>query len=325
MSGHILILAERQGEEFDNITYELMHKGKAIAHAWDAQLAVLLLGNNLEASIQNMVDAGTDMVLAVEHASLVDYHAELYAQVIASICQDLKPRMVLMGYTYLGMEMGPALSAMLGCPLVSNCIDLELADETICLTRPMYGGTIQSKVEIDGATPLIASFEKGAFPQIQPVPKPATVKKIAVNMAAYQIRSKILDLLKPATGDVDITKAKILVSVGRGIGNKENIELIQNLADALGGTIACSRPIADMGWLPETYQVGISAKTVAPNVYIACGISGASQHVTAMRDSDLIIAINKDPNAPIFRYAHYGFVGDMFDILPSLIEEAGLS
>ena len=176
----------------------------------------------------------------------------------------------------------------------------------------MYGGTVFTKVTIHGPALTVVSFQKGVLPKKKLTPKPASVVPITVEIMESTLRSKILGLVEAAVGEVDISKADIIVSIGRGVGDKAKITMIKEFADALGGTIACSRPVADMGWLSLEYQVGISGKTITPKVYIACGISGASQHVAGMRDSGLIIAINKDANAPIFRVAHVGFVGDPF-------------
>jgi len=188
--------------------------------------------------------------------------------------------------------------------------------------RSVFKGSLQSRVQPQGAAPYVISIEKGVLPRNPLASKDAAVEAIPVDVGARKLRSRIVEILLAAKGDVDITKSKILVSVGRGVGSPDKIQLLRDLADALGGELACSRPVADMGWLPFAHQVGISANNVAPDVYIACGISGASQHVTAMRDSATIIAINSDPNAPIFRVATYGIVGDLHEVVPHMIAEA---
>jgi electron transfer flavoprotein alpha subunit len=209
--------------------------------------------------------------------------------------------------------------------MVSNCSDLQLVDGEVRVIRPMFGGTYETRVEVCGHPPYVISFQKGVLPSREQSSKSASVVPVPVEIDMAVLRSKILGVVEAAPGEVDITKAGILVSIGRGIGDRSKIPMAKDLAEALGGALSCSRPVADMGWLPFEYQVGISAKTVAPKVYIACGISGASQHVAAMRDSGLIIAINKDPNAPIFGVAHYGVIGNLFDIVPAFIEAAQTS
>jgi len=322
MSRNILVVAEHRNAILDNVTWELLCKGREMADQAGSRLAVLLVGTELDALNELLSASGADLVIPVEHALLGDYHAELYTAAIARAAGDFNPGLILMGYTYLGMEIGPALAVRLGGTMVSNCYDLTAQGETLTAVRAMYGATLNARVELSGPQPYIVSFVKGVLPRHPIASRNAPVEAIRIDLGAMPLRSRILEILTINTGGIDITKAKILVSAGRGIGKPENLQLTRDLADALGGELACSRPVADMGWLPFAYQVGISASTVIPDVYIACGISGASQHVTAMRDSGLIVAINKDPNAPIFRVAHYGVVGDVMEVIPALIQLA---
>lgn len=322
MKGDVLVLSEHYEEELDNITYELLTKGREVADALGSRLAILLVGDRLESFTEVLANSGADIVLSAEHPILQEYNTEVYCKVISDAVKDFGPGLFLTGYTYLGMEIGPAVAVRLGSPMVGNCSDLELSNGDVSVIRPMFGGTLDTRVDVQGTTPYVVSFQKGVLPKRAQSPKPASVVPVPIEVDVAALRSKILGLVETAPGEVDITKASILVSVGRGIGDMGKIQIIRDLAEALGGAVACSRPVADMGWLPLEHQVGISAKTVAPKVYIACGISGASQHVAAMRDSSLIIAINKDPNAPIFGVAHYGVVGDLFDIVPAFIEAA---
>lgn len=316
------MLSERKDRELDNITYELLTKGREIADHWETKLAVLIVGNRLEPLPEALKNAGADVVLVADHPILHDYNTEVYCRVISKAVEDFKPSLFLLGHTYLGIEVGPAVAEKLGGAIVSNCVDLEVSNGEITATRPMYGETVLTKVEVWGATPYVVSFQKGVLPKKESSLKSASVVSIPVEVDESTIRSRIIGLVQPAAGEIDISKADIIIGVGRGVADKTKIQVVKELADALGGTIACSRPVADMGWLPIEYQVGISGKTVTPMVYIACGISGASQHVAGMRDSSLIIAINKDPNAPIFSVAHYGVVGDLFEIIPALTQEA---
>jgi len=322
VKGNILVLSEQKEGELDNITYELLTKGRETADQWGTKLAVLLLGDNLDSLTKVLVSSGVDIVLVADHSILANYNTEVYCAVISEAVRDFKPSLFLLGYTYLGMEVGPAVATRLGVDITSNCVDLALSNGKVTVTRPMYSGTFHTKVEVEGELPYIISFQKGALPRQVSSTKSASVVSVPVGIAESTIRSKVIDLLQVASGEIDLTKAEIIVAVGRGIGDRANIQMLKDLAGALGGTIACSRPVADMGWLPIEYQVGISGQTVAPKIYIACGISGASQHIAGMRDSSTIIAINKDPNAAIFSTAHYGVVGDLFEIVPALTEEA---
>lgn len=322
MNGNILVLCEHKDGQVDNITLELIGKGRELADACQTRLAVLVMGLSLDPVVARLKTSGVDLVLTAKDPALKDYNAEAYTTAAAKAVRDFKPAVILMGYTYLGMEVGPALSVRIGGTMVTNCTKVDLEDDKLVVDRNVFGGTLQAQVELTGEPPYLISVEKGILPREALPEKEAAVEAIAIDLSKEALRSKIVEILSAVTGDVDITKAKVLVSVGRGIGGPEKIQPFKDLAAALGGEISCSRPVADMGWLTVAHQVGISASTVSPDVYIACGISGASQHVTAMRDSGTIIAINTDPNAPIFRVADYGIVGDVLEVVPAMIAEA---
>lgn len=322
MKGDILVIAEHREGVLDNVTWELIGKGRSLADRWGARLAVLVAGSDLNGMVDSLSSSGVDLVLPVQHELLGRYHAELYTTAIAEVCRQLDPGLVLMGYTYLGMEVGPALAVRLGGTMVSNCSELEAEGDALVAVRSVLGGTLQIKVRVTGAQPYLISVVKGVMPRETLDSRDAAVEPPALDLDSQTLQNRILEILTIDKCGIDITKAKILVSAGRGIGGPDKIPMLRELAGALGGELSCSRPVADMGWLPVAHQVGISASTVTPDVYIACGISGASQHVTAMRDSGRIIAINKDPNAPIFRVAHYGIVGDVLEVVPALIAQA---
>lgn len=322
MNGNILVLCEHKDAEIDNITLELVCKGRALADAWGTRLAVLVIGSEIEPVAASLKTSGVDLVLTARDPALEDYSAELYTTAAAQAVKAFNPAVVLMGYTYLGMEIGPAVAVRLGGTMVTNCTELDAVDGKLVVARNMFGATLQARVELTGAAPYLISVEKGVLPREALASKDAAVEAVAFNAAGEKLRSKIIEILSAVSGDIDITKAKVLVSVGRGVGGPEKMQPFRDLAAALGGEISCSRPVADMGWLSVAHQVGISASTVSPDVYIACGISGASQHVTAMRDSGTIIAINTDPKAPIFRVADYGIVGDVHEVVPAMIAEA---
>lgn len=321
MNGNILVLSEHKNAELDNITLELVTKGRAIADSWGTRLAVLVIGADIEPVVDTLKTAGVDLVLTAEDRALKDYSAELYTTVAAKAVKAFQPSVVLMGYTYLGMEIGPAVAVRVNGTMVSNCTALDVVDDKLIGARNMFGGTLQARVELTGAPPCLISVVKGSLPRQVLPSKNAAVEAVPLDLTG-EMRSKIVEIFSAITGDIDITKAKVLVSIGRGVGGPDKIQPFKDLAAALGGEISCSRPVADMGWLPVAHQVGISASTVSPDIYIACGISGASQHVTAMRDSGTIIAINKDPNAPIFRVADFGIVGDVLEVVPAMIAEA---
>ncbi|MFC1987018.1 electron transfer flavoprotein subunit alpha/FixB family protein [Chloroflexota bacterium] len=316
----ILVLAEHRNQELEPITLQLIGKGREVADKLGVKLSALILGSKVNTLAEALQSKGVDTVLVADHPALESYNPEIYCKVISDIIGNIEPALFFLGYTYLGMEIGPAIASKQGCVLASNCVDLELVDGAVIVTRPMYNGVTHVKLELQGAQPFIISFQTGTLPA-KPLPqRPTSVLVAPVEIGDTRIR--VLSLLEPETGDIDITKADIIVAVGRGIGGEANIQLAKDLAVALGGVVACSRPVADLGWMPAEYHTGISGKTVKPKVYIACGISGASQHVAGIKDSKVIIAINKDPDAPMFHVARYGIVGDLLKIMPSLIEEA---
>lgn len=317
----VFILAEHRDGVVDPLTFQMAVKGREIADKLGCQLNALLLGCQLDLPAKQLQDKGFDRVYVLEHQLLMPYNTEIYAKVICDFLKVNLPGVLLLGYSYLGMELGPVIANRLDMAYASNCVDLEIFEDQILVTRPMYGGRVYVHLETK-KLPVIVSIQKGVFPSKNSETKLATVTQVDIDSTALETRTRILKLLARDTGGIDITKANLLVAVGRGIGNKANIELAYKLADALNGTVCGSRPITEMGWLPHECHVGISGRTVHPKVYIACGISGASQHISGMRDSQMIIAINKDPNAPIFRIAHCGVVGDLFEIIPSLLEDA---
>ncbi|MFC1871746.1 electron transfer flavoprotein subunit alpha/FixB family protein [Chloroflexota bacterium] len=322
MKGDILLLAEYKGDELSNSTYELLTKGREVADTRGTKLAVLLIGHKLEPLVQKLAGSVVDTVLVADHPALDGYNTELYCNVFSEVVKDFQPGLSLMGYTYMGMELGPAVAARRGATMVSNCVNLELAAAKIIVTRPMYGGTLHTRVEIAGETPCFISFQRGAFGREVGGSREVSVVPVKVEIDGSSLRSRVVDLIQSVSEGLDISKAEVIVAVGRGIKDAKNIPLVKGLAEALSGVLACSRPVADLGWLPPECHVGISGRSVAPKLYLACGISGASQHVAGMIDSGTVIAINSDPNAPIFGVADYGVVGDIFEIIPVLTEEA---
>lgn len=322
MNGNILVISEHKDGELDSVTFELLRKGRELAAQWDTKLAVLAIGDELDTVVAELQNSGADMVLTAQDPLLKDYSAELYTTVFTSAVNSFNPTLVLMGYTYLGMEVGPAVAVRCKGTMVSNCTKLDWTEGQLIGARNIFGGTLQAKFELTGSTPLFVSMEKGVLPKDRLEAHGCSVEALNLDLSSEKLRSRIVEIFSAVTGDVDITKAKILVSVGRGIGGADKLQPYRDLAAALGGEISCSRPVADMGWLSVAHQVGISASTVNPTVYLAFGISGASQHVTAMRDSGTIIAINNDPKAPIFRVADYGIVGDAIEVANAMLSLA---
>jgi electron transfer flavoprotein alpha subunit len=320
--GNVLILAEHSGEEIDSVTTHLIVKGRELAEKMGVALDALLMGSGLDQQARKLNMMGVDRVLLIDHASLQLYNPQLYLGVIARIIKDHTPSVFLLGYTYWGMVVAPGVATRLGTKLFTNCLDVELTEDRVRVTRPMFGGAIYTKVEAKKSSPIVVSLQRSTIP-VKAAPEGiGEIVPLRLEISEDILQVKALGILAEIGGRDDLKKAEVIVSAGRGIKEKANLKLIEDFADALGGVVGCSRPLVDLGWLPLSYQVGISGKTVRPKIYIACGISGAMQHVSAITDSQMITAINSDPKAPIFRVAKYGIVGDLFEVIPAIMKKA---
>jgi electron transfer flavoprotein alpha subunit len=313
MSNEIFVLVEHHGGEINDSTHELLGKAGELAKSIDGRVMACLLGNDDRALAEGL---GADAVIYVEHSALASFIPEAYVTALASLVSERDPRLVMIANSTVGMDVAGALSARTGRPLVAYCSDLAFEGEQTIATAQVYGGKLNAEVQVDG--PAIVSVVAGSFapaepglPSLEETPAPAQLD---------QLHTEFLARVEPEVSDVDITAEEILVSVGRGIGGQENIELAEEVATALGGTVSASRPVTDAGWLPKTRQVGKSGRKVKPKLYLACGISGAPEHLEGMGDAELIIAINSDEKAPIFDVAHYGTTQDLFEVLPALSE-----
>jgi electron transfer flavoprotein alpha subunit len=322
MQRDVIVLVEHRSNEVESITYQMLGAGRKLAHGLGGQLLALVIGHEPGRITESLRDKGMDKILIVDEPALSQAGPEAQAHVIAEVARQTAPRLLLVGYSLVGMELAPAIAAKLGAPAMTNCIDVELREESLLVTRPLFDGTRHAQILLDKTVPAVVALQKGMTPSLQLAVKTAPVERFQVDLSNISFRSRLLEVIEEPPSAIDIAKAELVVSVGRGIGEKEKIPMIQALADALGGVMGCSRPIVDVGWLPRDRQVGSSGKNVAPKVYIACGISGASQHLSGMSESRRIIAINKDANAPIFQVAHYGVVGDLLNVVPALTEAA---
>ena len=317
---NFLVLVEHSDNQIDSLSLQLLKKARQLADRNGATLTALVLGSDLGKVLVTLGNSGADRVLFADYPELNLYNPELFTKVVAEMAKPANPDLLLMGYSFLGMEVGPALAVRLGVPLLSNCVDLDLnEDGNAVVSRSIYGGAWQVKLRV--RTPIIVSIQKGALGGGGGNERQATIAGFPASFDLSSLRTRVVEIQKPAAGEVDITKAEIIVAAGRGIGQVSNLNQIRGLARALGGVVAGTRPVIDMGWLPGEYLVGLSGKTVTPRVYIACGISGSAQHLAAMSESQMIIAINKDANAPIFSVAHYAIVGDLFELVPAITEE----
>ncbi len=316
MSDDVLILAEHLNGKLADITLEMAGKAKQLAAAFGGKAVAVLLGSGAQALAESI---GADVVLSVDDPALAEFNPEAYSRVLAALIKQRNPRLMMMGNTSVGMDLGAGLSVTTGLSLIAYVNGLAADGGALVATSQIYGGKIQVEAVPDGEA-CIVSCLAGAFPA-EAGRGSAPVEQIASPVPLGDLKVKFVKLIQPQGGDVDITQQPILVSIGRGIGGQENIELAQELADALGCAVSASRPITDAGWLPKTRQVGKSGLTVKPKVYLALGISGAPEHLEGMRGAETIIAVNTDPKAPIFDVAHYGATCDMLDLLPALTEK----
>ena len=322
MPRDILVLAEHTAGKIDPLSFELLAIGHRLAGEMKVELVAGVIGYQMENVVGALQGNGADRILVVDDSALPLAGADVQAEVLAQVARQVAPRLVLLGYSLVGMELTPAIANALGTNALTNCVNVELRDGVVTVVRPLFDGTMHAQIALEENATAVIALQKGSGTAMAPSAKQAVVEPLMLDVANIPSRSRVLEITEEPNGDVDLGKAELIVAVGRGIGDKEKIHFTAELAEALGGSLACSRPVVDVGWLPKERQVGASGKSVAPKVYVACGISGAIQHLTGMRDSKRIIAINKDPSAPIFQVAHIGVVGDLFEIVPALTKAA---
>ncbi len=317
----ILVLAEHRKGVLRDITWEMLSLGKELAEKMEAQLTTVLPGYEVK-SLADELSTQADLVLLVEDERLQNFSSMAYQQVLSTLITTRKPIITLIGHTACGIDLAPGLAAALGMPLATDCLSLTLTEKELTAVRQIYGGKVNAEVACSCEKGCIATIRAGVVSPWGEETRKGKVEVIQSPSLEGISRQRFIEYVEAAIGGVDITQADIIVAIGRGIQDKENIPLAEELAKALGGTLACSRPIVDKKWLPKAHQVGTSGKTVRPKAYIALGISGAFQHIVGMKDSGVIIAVNKDPRAPIFEVADYGIVCDLFDFMPVLKEKA---
>ena len=329
----VYIYAQQVDNKLSDIAFELVGKAKELAADLNTEVTAVLLGSNVKALATELGEYGADKVIVVDNPALETYRTEPYAQALVSVINEYKPEIMLVGATAIGRDLGPTVSARVKTGLTADCTKLEIGDfpinampgqeqkhNQLLMTRPAFGGNTIATIACPDNRPQMATVRPGVM---QKLPKEAgrAAEVIEFNPALEENNRyvEIMDIVK-AVGNVEnIMDAKVLVSGGRGVGSAENFEMLRDLASCFkGGMVSCSRAAVENGWLAQDYQVGQTGKTVRPQIYFAIGISGAIQHVAGMEDSDLIIAINKDEDAPIFDVADYGLVGDLNKIVPAL-------
>lgn len=330
----VYVFAQQVDGEVSGIAYELLGKAKDLAKDLNAEVTAVLLGYGVKGLADSLAEYGADKVIVVDDKELEVYRTEPYAHALASVINEYKPEIMLVGATAIGRDLGPRVSARVATGLTADCTVLEIGDfpinptpnqeqkhNQLLMTRPAFGGNTIATIACPDNRPQMATVRPGVMQKIEPV-KGAKAEVIEYN-PGFEKNDKyveIINIIKQAKTTENIMDAKILVSGGRGVGSAENFQMLKDLAEVLGGTVSCSRAVVENGWLPVDLQVGQTGKTVRPNLYFAIGISGAIQHVAGMEESDIVIAINKDEDAPIFDVADYGIVGDLNKIVPALTQ-----
>jgi electron transfer flavoprotein alpha subunit len=313
----IFVLTEHRQGQIRDITFEMLTKGKELAEKTNTELTAVLFGKNVKEHAK-VLSEYAKKVLLIEDSKLENFNSEAYQKVLYNLIKERNPLLTLIGHTSCGVDLAPRLAASLDIPLATDCIDLKFENEELAVTRQMYGGKVNVDAVLQKAESYIVTVRQATFPAEKGASMNGEIIEIPSPLSEEITEKRFIEYVLPPPGGVDITAADVLIGVGRGIKDESEIPSVEELAKTLGGALACSRPIVDKGWLPNDRQVGSSGKTVKPKLYIALGISGAFQHVLGMKNSDLIIAVNKDSNAPIFGVADYGVVEDLFKIVPPL-------
>lgn len=307
-----------------NVGLELLTPGKRMADKQGGALVAVVIGEHVDAAVGAANAHGADRIIVVDGPEYAHYSTDAYTIALCTLVEKYGPTSMLIGATNNGRDLGPRVSCRLKTGLTADCTALDIDEESgnVAWTRPAFGGNLMATILCPDNRPQIGTVRPGVFKKSPKTQPGAEIIREEIHVSQEQIRTQVLEVIREMAGNqVDLEGAQIIVSGGRGVGGPEGFAPIRALAEALGGTVGASRAAVDAGWIPHAHQVGQTGKTVAPRVYIACGISGAIQHIAGMSGSDVIVAINKDPNAPIFDAADYGVVGNLFEVIPVLVEE----
>lgn len=320
----IWVFGEQRGGEPGSVVYELIGEGRKLADKLNQDLCVVLLGSELSDKAEELINYSVDKVYLVDEKELENYNDEYYTAVMTGLIKEYKPSIILMGATAMGRSLGPRVAARIKTGLTADCtgLDIDKATMNLLQTRPAFGGNIMATIVCKNHRPQMATVRPGVMKAA--LSKPGYQGKVInykFDLDQISPKTEVLEIVKGLGKSVRINDAEVIVSGGRGLGSADNFKVIEELADVLGGAVGASRAAVDNGWISHDHQVGQTGTTVSPRIYIACGISGAVQHLVGMKSSDIIIAINKDPEAAIFKYATYGLVGDLFEIVPLMIKK----
>ena len=322
MSKNVYVIAEQRDGKIMKVSYELIGKARELADDLGQEVVAVLMGSGVEAVAGDLAKAGADKVVVVDDPMLAEYVTEPYTKAVTAVIKAQDPEIVIFGASSIGRDLAPRVSARIHTGLTADCTKLEIDPETklLNMTRPAFGGNIMATIICANHRPQMATVRPGVMQALADCDKVGTVEKFDVEFTAEDMNVEICEVVKTEKKSVDITEAKILVSGGRGLGGPEGFEPLRELAKVLGGEVSSSRAAVDAGWIDKDRQVGQTGKTVRPDLYIACGISGAIQHAAGMEECEFIVAINKEESAPIFNICDLGIVGDLNKIVPKLTE-----
>lgn len=326
LSGYkgVWVFAEQRNGKLMGTAFELIGEGRKLADKLGVELSAVLLGSNVAPLTDELIHHGADRVILAEHPELKLYTTDGYTKVITELVNSKKPEIILIGATNIGRDLGPRIAARLDTGLTADCTKLEIDDEQRILlqTRPAFGGNIMATIITPKHRPQMSTVRPGVMQKLIPdSSRKGIVEKVEVKLEKKDIRTIVKEVVKSAKQTVNLIDADIIVSGGRGLGGPDGFKLVEELAKELGGVVGSSRAAVDSGWISHDHQVGQTGKTVRPKIYVACGISGAIQHLAGMQSSDCIIAVNKNADAPIFDVADYGIVGDLYKVIPMMVEE----
>lgn len=319
----VWVFAEQREGNLMNVSIELLGEGRKIADKLNTELTAILLGNNVNKLADRLVKYGADKVIYAESPLLEIYTTDGYTKTICNLIEERKPEIMLIGATNIGRDLGPRISARIHTGLTADCtrLDVDLENRRLLQTRPAFGGNLMATIICPDHRPQMATVRPGVMEKAKyDQGRSGEIEIINPDLRDEDIMAKVIEFVKEKKAQVKLEDASIIVSGGRGLGTPEGFKLIEELAEKLGGVVGASRATVDAGWIDQSHQVGQTGKTVRPNLYIACGISGAIQHLAGMQESKCIIAINKDKDAPIFEIADYGIVGDVYEVIPEIIK-----
>ncbi|MGI6546668.1 MAG: electron transfer flavoprotein subunit alpha/FixB family protein [Fastidiosipilaceae bacterium] len=320
----VWVLAEQRGGTVMSNVFELLNEGRRLADDLGVELAALIAGHNIKSQVDTLFHSGADKVYVVDSPLLEEYTTDGYTKVIYDVILEYKPEIVLIGATAIGRDLGPRLASRLNTGLTADCtqLDIDLEKRQLQQTRPAFGGNLMATILTPDRRPQMSTVRPGVFLKAYvDESRTGEVVNVKTNLKAEDIHTVVKQVVKHARKAVDLPSAQVIVSGGRGLGGPEGFKLIEEFAEAAGGVVGASRAAVDAGWITSDHQVGQTGTSVRPTIYFACGISGAIQHLAGMQDSDCIVAINKNADAPIMKVADYAIVGDLYKVIPLLIEE----